>query len=71
MRRVKLCNDEIAQARRIIQAVGGAPPRIVKPRIAATTVGLPGSCLVVIRKTRPTPDRYPRSPANGAASALP
>ena len=48
----------------------GAPDRPGRRRRAAirfveldagATVGLPGSCLVVIRKVRPTPDRYPRS----------
>ncbi len=52
--------DEIEQARRIVQAAGGAGIRVVELE-AGASIGLPGSCLVVIRKVRPTPDRYPRS----------
>ena len=50
---------EVADARRISQACGGGPPRLL-PLPAAARVGLPGHCLVVIEKRRPTPDRYPR-----------
>ncbi|HUR16856.1 MAG TPA: 16S rRNA (guanine(527)-N(7))-methyltransferase RsmG [Candidatus Limnocylindrales bacterium] len=59
---------EVADARRIVQACGGVPPRIVAlPRAAA--VGLDGHCLVVIAKARPTPERYPRDPAERRRSS--
>jgi 16S rRNA (guanine527-N7)-methyltransferase len=50
---------EVADAARIIQAVGGGPAGIIDLP-AAARVGLTGHCLVVIEKRRPTPDRYPR-----------
>lgn len=53
--------SEIADALRIIKSVGGDKPRVVELADAAR-VGLPGHCLVVIDKVRPTPDGYPRSP---------
>jgi 16S rRNA (guanine527-N7)-methyltransferase len=53
---------EIDTARRIIQACGGAPARIVRLEHAAR-VGLAGHCVVTIKKVRPTPDRYPRQPS--------
>ena len=52
---------EVAEAARICQAAGGATARIVA-LAAAESVGLDGHCLVVVRKRRPTPDRYPRQP---------
>jgi 16S rRNA (guanine527-N7)-methyltransferase len=51
--------SEIYDARRIIGSVGGANPRVVELP-AADDVGLPGRCLVVIDKVRPTPDGFPR-----------
>jgi 16S rRNA (guanine527-N7)-methyltransferase len=54
-------DQEIEGARRIVQAAGGSGIRVVELR-AGERLGLPGCLLVVIRKTRPTPDRYPRSP---------
>ncbi len=63
-------DDEISRARRIVQAVGGAGIRVVKLE-AGERVGLPGSCLIVIRKVRPTPDRYPRSPNERRRGTLP
>ena len=53
-------NAEIADARRIVQATGGAGVRIVN-LAAAPKIGLEGNCLVIMRKVRPTPDRYPRA----------
>jgi 16S rRNA (guanine527-N7)-methyltransferase len=53
--------QEIADATRIIRAAGGDRPRIVDLP-AADALGLPGHCLVVIDKIRPTPDGYPRAP---------
>ena len=53
---------EIADARRVVQACGGVPPRVVA-LAGAAEIGLEGHCLVVIEKARPTPERYPRTPA--------
>ena len=63
-------NAEIADARRIVQAAGGAGTRIVGLASAAK-IGLDGGCLVVIRKVRPTPDRYPRSAGERRRRPLP
>ena len=60
---------EIDRASRIVQAVGGARPSIVELE-AAARVGLDGNCLVLIRKLRTTPDRYPRSPGERRRTAL-
>ena len=61
---------EIADARRIVQAAGGAGTRIVG-LAGAAKIGLDGDCLVVIRKVRPTPDRYPRSAGERRRRPLP
>ena len=61
---------EIAAAGRVIQAVGGGTARVVTLP-AAAKVGLAGHCLVVIRKSRPTPGRYPRSPGERRRRPLP
>jgi 16S rRNA (guanine527-N7)-methyltransferase len=63
-------NDEVAAARRIIQAAGGAAARIVELK-AGAQIGLPGSCLIVVRKVRPTPDRYPRAAGERRRGTLP
>jgi len=63
-------NTEIAQARRIVQAAGGASAQLVELDTGAR-VDLPGSCLVVIKKVRPTPDRYPRAPGERRRGTLP
>jgi len=63
-------NKEIEDARRIVQAAGGAGIRVVELP-AGQKVGLAGSLLVVIRKVRPTPDRYPRSPGERKRGTLP
>ena len=63
-------NAEIADARSIVQAAGGAGVRVVS-LAAAPKVGLEGDCLVVIRKVRPTPDRYPRPPGERRRRTLP
>lgn len=60
---------ELGAARRIIQAAGGAQPRVLALS-GADRVGLAGNCLVVIRKVRPTPDRYPRAPGERRRSKL-
>jgi 16S rRNA (guanine527-N7)-methyltransferase len=61
---------EIANARRIVQATGGAGTRVIELD-GASAVGLPGNCLVAIRKVRPTPERYPRSPGERRRGTLP
>jgi 16S rRNA (guanine527-N7)-methyltransferase len=53
--------SEVADAARLIRSTGGDRPRIVALP-AAARIGLPGRCLVVIDKVRPTPDGYPRVP---------
>ena len=63
-------DNEIVQARRIVQACGGAGIRVVALE-AGDRVGLPASLLVVIRKARATPDRYPRPPGERRRGALP
>jgi 16S rRNA (guanine527-N7)-methyltransferase len=63
-------NDEIGKARRIVQAAGGAGMRVIELESGAK-VGLAGSCLVVVRKARPTPDRYPRSAGERRRGTLP
>jgi 16S rRNA (guanine527-N7)-methyltransferase len=62
--------EELAAAARIVQAAGGGTARIVALP-AAAKVGLAGHCLVVIRKARPTPGRYPRSPGERRRRPLP
>jgi len=66
----QVLNKEIESARRIVQAAGGAGIRVMELR-AGEAFGLPGSLLVVIRKVRPTPDRYPRSPGERKRGTLP
>jgi 16S rRNA (guanine527-N7)-methyltransferase len=61
---------ELTDARPIVQATGGGHVRVIEPEVGAR-VGLPGSSLVVIRKVRPTPDRYPRSPGERRRGTLP
>jgi 16S rRNA (guanine527-N7)-methyltransferase len=62
--------NEIAAAARVIQAAGGGTARVVNLP-AAAKVDLKGHCLVVIRKARPTPARYPRSPGERRRRPLP
>jgi len=61
---------ELAEADRHIRTLGGQNARIVAPA-AANAVGLSGHCLVVIDKTRPTPDAYPRQPGERRRRPLP
>jgi 16S rRNA (guanine527-N7)-methyltransferase len=61
---------ELTTAVRIVQACGGGGARVVNLP-AAAKVGLKGHCLVVIRKVRSTPDRYPRSPGERRRRPLP
>ena len=60
---------EMSRAARVVQAAGGASPRMVELEGAAR-LGLDGNCLVVIRKIRPTPDRYPRPAGERRRAAL-
>jgi len=60
---------EIADARRVIQAAGGTPPTVV-PVDPTGAAGLAGHLLVVIRKARNTPERYPRPPGERRRAAL-
>jgi 16S rRNA (guanine527-N7)-methyltransferase len=50
---------EVADAQRVSQAAGGGALRVIHLS-AAESIGLPGHCLVLVEKIRPTPDRYPR-----------
>jgi 16S rRNA (guanine527-N7)-methyltransferase len=61
--------DEINAARRVVAAAGGDHPFVVAPDREGCA-GLAEHRLVVIRKVRPTPDRYPRPPAERRRSAL-
>jgi 16S rRNA (guanine527-N7)-methyltransferase len=61
---------EVNSARRVVQAVGGTPPR-VESVDRGNRLGLADHRLVVVRKARPTPDRYPRAAAERRRAALP
>jgi len=63
-------NAEIAAAVRIVRAVGGERAGLVELPLA-DKLGLPGHCLVVIEKIRPTPDGYPRAPGERRRRPLP
>jgi 16S rRNA (guanine527-N7)-methyltransferase len=52
-------DDELPAAARALDALGGGEP-VVQP---VQVEGLEDHRLVVITKRRPTPDRWPRSPA--------
>lgn len=56
---------EVADAAVIGRAAGGGTPRVVDAGLR----DLPGHRLVVVRKERDTPARYPRPPAERSASA--
>ncbi|HYI23024.1 MAG TPA: 16S rRNA (guanine(527)-N(7))-methyltransferase RsmG [Candidatus Limnocylindrales bacterium] len=60
---------ELKAARDVVNAAGGARPRIVR-LAGAADLGLDGHCLVVIDKQRPTPDRYPRTAGERRRAAL-
>jgi 16S rRNA (guanine527-N7)-methyltransferase len=51
--------DEVVTARALVGRLGGARPEVVAGRVP----GAPGHRLVLIRKERPTPTAFPRSPA--------
>jgi len=54
---------ELAGARKATSAIGGEITRIVTTTELGVGDVLPGRSLVVVRKTRPTPTRYPRASA--------
>ena len=54
---------ELPGARKAAAAIGGEIARVVPTSELGVGEELPGRSLVVIRKTRPTPPRYPRTAA--------
>lgn len=61
--------DEINAARRVVQAAGGGRPVVVAPDRDGRA-GLADHRLVMVRKVRPTPARYPRRAAERRRSTL-
>jgi 16S rRNA (guanine527-N7)-methyltransferase len=61
--------NELHAARRIVATCGGSRPQ-VRRIDAGEALGLPGHVLVTIRKSRPTPDRYPRQPTERRRATL-
>lgn len=59
---------ELTAARRVLQAVGASAPRTERPT-GLDELGLAEHVLIVVRKLRPTPERYPR-PAGERRRAL-
>ncbi len=58
--------EELADARPVLAAVGGGPLEVVPCRVE----GLGDHVLVVATKVRPTPDRFPRDPAERRRRAV-
>ena len=56
-------HDELAGARKACISIGGEIVRITSTSDLGLGDTLPGRSLVVVRKTRPTPPRFPRSAA--------
>ena len=56
-------DDELAGARKACASIGGEIVRIAPTSELGLGEALPGRSLVVVRKTRPTPPRFPRSAA--------
>jgi 16S rRNA (guanine527-N7)-methyltransferase len=54
---------ELASAERALAALGGEIAALVPTVALGLAEHLPGRSLVVMRKARPTPDAYPRTPA--------
>jgi 16S rRNA (guanine527-N7)-methyltransferase len=61
--------DELDSARPVISSVGGSRPRVERADPSGQ-LGLGGHVLVTIRKARPTPDGFPRQPAERRRAAL-
>jgi 16S rRNA (guanine527-N7)-methyltransferase len=61
--------DEINAARRLVQAAGGARPIVIAPDRHGAA-GLASHRLVLVLKSRPTPARYPRQPAERRRAGL-
>lgn len=59
--------DEVAETRRAVKLLGGAPPQIVE--VPAAVTGDP-RVLVTIEKRGPTPGKYPRRPGLPAKQPL-
>ncbi|MBI2774033.1 MAG: 16S rRNA (guanine(527)-N(7))-methyltransferase RsmG [Chloroflexi bacterium] len=55
---------ELPPARKALTALGGELGQVIATSDVGLSDVLPGRSLVVLRKTRPTPDRYPRTPAD-------
>ncbi|MGH2379593.1 MAG: 16S rRNA (guanine(527)-N(7))-methyltransferase RsmG [Candidatus Limnocylindria bacterium] len=55
---------ELPAAQRALAAVGGEVAGVVPTASLGLAEALPGRHLVVMRKRRPTPDRYPRTPTD-------
>ena len=60
---------ELAGARKAAEAIGGEIARIVPTADLGVGEELPGRSLVVVRKVRPTPLRYPRTAAEARRRA--
>jgi 16S rRNA (guanine527-N7)-methyltransferase len=56
-------DHELAAAEKALSAIGGEIASLVPTASLGLGERLPGRQLVVMRKTRPTPERYPRTPA--------
>jgi 16S rRNA (guanine527-N7)-methyltransferase len=54
---------ELDGAKRACAAIGGEIVSVTSTADLGLGTALPGRSLVMVRKTRPTPERYPRSPA--------
>ena len=54
---------ELAAAQRALTAIGGEIAAVVPTESLGLGARLPGRQLVVMRKTKPTAERYPRTPA--------
>ena len=55
---------ELPGGRKAAAAIGGEIARVVPTSELGVGDVLPGRSLVVVRKTRPTPPRYPRTSAD-------
>jgi 16S rRNA (guanine527-N7)-methyltransferase len=60
---------ELSAAGRVLRATGGSRPRVERPDPTGR-LGFPDHRLVAVRKLRPTPDRFPRPPAERRRASL-